>query len=106
MQDREADGSVFIGPPGDAKVCDSKGHGRYGGNSHDCFRLASHGEFAGRCSTGRLRTALQIIDAVSQGRMLFIATWTPSRVCHPNRVGASRRHVLLRPAHGRGARDD
>ena len=44
------------------------------GNPHDRFRPPGMESSLVGASTERLRTALQIIDAVSQGRMLFIAT--------------------------------
>src|SRR5664280_1959915 len=74
MQDREADGSVFIGPPGSAKSATAKATGGTAGIPTIAFDLPAMESSLVGASTERLRTALQIIDAVSQGRMLFIAT--------------------------------
>jgi len=74
MQDREADGVVFIGPPGSAKSATAKGTGGTAGIPTIAFDLAAMESSLVGASTERLRTALKIIDAVSQGRMLFIAT--------------------------------
>jgi hypothetical protein len=74
MQDREADGTVFIGPPGSAKSVTAKATAGTAGIPTIAFDLAAMESSLVRASTERLRTALQIIDAVSQGRMLFVAT--------------------------------
>jgi hypothetical protein len=74
MQDREADGTVFIGPPGSAKSVTAKATGGTAGIPTIAFDLPAMESSLVGASTERLRTALQIIDAVSQGRMLFIAT--------------------------------
>jgi len=74
MQDREADGAVFIGPPGAAKSAAAKATGGTAGIPTIAFDLPAMESSLVGASTERLRTALQIIDAVSQGRMLFIAT--------------------------------
>src|SRR5208337_4262380 len=74
MQDREADGAVFIGPPGSAKSVTAKATGGTAGIPTIAFDLAAMESSLVGASTERPRTALQIIDAVSQGRMLFIAT--------------------------------
>src|SRR5213596_1956358 len=74
MQDREADGCVFIGPPGGAKSATAKATGGTAGIPTIAFDLAAMESSLVGASTERLRTALKIIDAVSQGRMLFIAT--------------------------------
>ncbi len=74
MQDREADGTVFIGPPGAAKSAVAKATGNTARIPTIAFDLAAMESSLVGASTDRLRTALKIIDAVSQGRMLFIAT--------------------------------
>jgi hypothetical protein len=74
MQDREADGTVFIGPPGSAKSITAKATGGTVGIPTIDFDLAAMESSLVGASTERLRTALKIIDAVSQGRMLFVAT--------------------------------
>jgi hypothetical protein len=65
--------SVFISPPGSAKSVTAKATG---GTRHPtiAFDLAAMESSLVGASTERLRTALRIIDAVSQGRTLFIAT--------------------------------
>jgi hypothetical protein len=74
MQDREADGIVFVGPAGAAKSAAAKATGGTAGIPTIAFDLPPMESSLVGASTERLRTALQIIDAVSQGRMLFIAT--------------------------------
>ena len=74
MQDREADGVVLIGPPGAAKSAVAKATGNTAGIPTIAFDLAAMESSLVGASTDRLRTALKIIDAVSQGHMLFIAT--------------------------------
>src|ERR1022692_2987631 len=74
MQDREADGIVFVGPAGAAKSAAAKATGGTAGIPTIAFDLPAMESSLVGASTERLRTALQIIDAVSQGRMLFIAT--------------------------------
>jgi SpoVK/Ycf46/Vps4 family AAA+-type ATPase len=74
MQDREADGIVLTGPPGAAKSAVAKAMGNTAGIPTIAFDLAAMESSLVGASTDRLRTALKIIDAVSQGRMLFIAT--------------------------------
>jgi hypothetical protein len=90
MQDREADGIVFVGPAGAAKSAAAKATGGTAGIPTIAFDLSAMESSLVGASTERLRTALQIIDAVSQGRMLFIATVIPLQACHPNCVDASR----------------
>jgi len=74
MQDREADGIVLTGPPSAAKSAVAKATGNTAGIPTIAFDLAAMESSLVGASTDRLRTALKIIDAVSQGRMLFIAT--------------------------------
>jgi len=75
MQDREADGAVFIGPPGAAKSAAPKATGGTAGIPTIAFDLPAMESSLVGASTERLRAAHQIIDVVSQGRMLFIATF-------------------------------
>ncbi len=91
VQDREADGSVFIGPPGSCKSATAKATGGTGGIPTIAFDLAAMESSLVEASTERLRTALQIIDAVSQGRMLFIATCNSIASLPPE----LRRHFTL-----------
>ena len=74
MQDRVADGVVFVGPAGAAKSAAAKATGGTAEIPTIAFDLPAKESSLVGASTERLRTALQIIDAVSQGRMQFIAT--------------------------------
>ena len=74
MQDREADGVVFIGPPGAAKSAVAKATGNAAGIPTIAFDLAAMQNSLIGASGERLRAALAVIDAVSQGRSLWIAT--------------------------------
>lgn len=74
MQDREADGLIFLGPPGAAKSAVAKAMGNTAGIPTIAFDLPAMESSLVGSSTERLRTALKIVDAVSKGRMLFIAT--------------------------------
>ena len=74
MQDREADGCIFIGPPGAAKSAIAKATGNTSSIPTIAFDLAAMQSSLVGASGDRLRTALKIVDAVSQGRALFIAT--------------------------------
>ncbi len=60
--------------PGAAKSAAAKATGGTAGIPTIAFDLPAMESSLVGASTERLRTALQIIDAVSQGRMLFIAT--------------------------------
>lgn len=74
MQDKEARGSIFIGPPGAAKSAIAKSVGAAAGIPTISFDLAAmQGSLVGE-SGARLRTALKVVEAVSQGRTLVIAT--------------------------------
>jgi SpoVK/Ycf46/Vps4 family AAA+-type ATPase len=74
MQDREADGVIFIGPPGAAKSAVAKATGNGAGIPTIAFDLAAMQNSLIGASGERLRAALSVIDAVSQGRSLWIAT--------------------------------
>ena len=74
MQDREADGVIFIGPPGAAKTAVAKATGNGAGIPTIAFDLAAMQNSLIGASGERLRAALSVIDAVSQGRSLWIAT--------------------------------
>ena len=74
MQDRRADGCIFIGPPGAAKSAVAKATGNTAGIPTIAFDLAGMQSSLVGASGDRLRTALKVVDAVSQGRTLFIAT--------------------------------
>lgn len=74
MQDRQASGSIFVGPPGAAKSMLAKAFGAEAGIPTIALDLgAMKGSLVGE-SEARLRTALKVIDAVADGNALFIAT--------------------------------
>jgi len=74
MQDREADGLLLLGPPGAAKSAVAKAIGNSAGIPTISFDLAAMQNSLVGASAERLRMALQIVDAVSQGRSLWIGT--------------------------------
>jgi len=74
MQDRGADGVIFIGPPGAAKSAVAKAAGATAGVPTVAFDLAAMQSSLVGGSGERLRSALQVVDAISQGRSLWIAT--------------------------------
>src|SRR5579862_6780296 len=74
MQDNEADGLIFIGPPGAAKSAVAKATGNTAGIPTIAFDLGAMQSSLVGGSGERLRSALKVVDAVSQGRALFIAT--------------------------------
>lgn len=83
MQDKEADGMIFIGPPGAAKSAVAKAAGNTGNIPTISFDLgAMKNSLVGK-SGEQTRGALKVIDAISQGRMLFIATCNSIGVLPP-----------------------
>jgi SpoVK/Ycf46/Vps4 family AAA+-type ATPase len=74
MQDRNADGVIFIGPPGAAKSAVAKAAGATAGIPTVAFDLSAMQSSLVGGSGERLRSALQVVDAISQGRSLWIAT--------------------------------
>ena len=74
MQDHEAEGTMFLGPPGAAKSAVGKAAGNTAGVPTIAFDLAAMQDSLVGASGERLRAALQVVDAVSQGRSLWIAT--------------------------------
>jgi len=74
MQDSNADGIVLIGPPGAAKSAVAKAAGNTAGIPTVAFDLSAMQSGIVGGSGERLRTALQVVDAISQGRSLWIAT--------------------------------
>src|SRR5438132_295824 len=74
MQDRGADGIIFIGPPGAAKSAVGKAAGAMAGIPTVAFDLSAMQSSLVGGSGERLRAALQVVDAISQGRSLWIAT--------------------------------
>jgi hypothetical protein len=83
MQDRNAAGVIFIGPPGAAKSAIAKATGNEAGIPTIAIDLSGmKGSLVGE-SEARLRQGLKVIDAVSQGRALFIATCNSIGVLPP-----------------------
>jgi SpoVK/Ycf46/Vps4 family AAA+-type ATPase len=83
MQDNNASGIIAIGPPGAAKSAIAKATGNEGGIPTIALDLGGmKGSLVGE-SEARLRGALKVIDAVSQGRALFIATCNSIGVLPP-----------------------
>jgi hypothetical protein len=74
MQDKGAAGLIFIGPPGSAKSMVAKAAGNEGGIPTIQLDLgAMKGSLVGQ-SEQNLRGALKVIDSVSNGNSLWIAT--------------------------------
>jgi len=74
MQDHEAEGLILLGPPGSAKSATAKATGNSAGIPTIAFDLTAMESSLVGASGDRLRTALKVVEAVSQGRTLFIAT--------------------------------
>src|SRR6266581_2879672 len=74
MQDHSADGLIFIGPPGAAKSAVGKAAGATAGIPTVAFDLSAMQSSLVGGSGERLRAALQVVDAISQGKSLWIAT--------------------------------
>jgi hypothetical protein len=74
MQDRGADGVIAIGPPGAAKSMIAKAAGSTAGIPTVAFDLSAMQSSLVGGSGERLRAALQVVDAISQGKSLWIAT--------------------------------
>jgi hypothetical protein len=74
MQNRDAEGSVLIGPPGTAKSMVAKATGNTAGIPTIAFDLSAMKNGIIGSSGERLRAALGIIDAVSGGHSLWLAT--------------------------------
>lgn len=83
MQDKEAAGVIFIGPPGAAKSAVAKAAGNEANIPTVSIDLGGmKGSLVGE-SERRLRTALQVVDAISSGSTLFIATCNSIGVLPP-----------------------
>lgn len=83
MQDRGAAGLIFVGPPGTAKSAVAKAAGNEAGVPTLRLDLgATKGSLVGE-SEQRIRQALKIIDAVSDGRTLWIATCNKVAILPP-----------------------
>lgn len=74
MQDHEADGALFIGPPGVCKSAAARAAGNSAGIPTIAFDLTAMESSLVGASGERLRSALNVVEAVSRGRALFIAT--------------------------------
>ena len=74
MQDRNADGCILIGPPGAAKSLVAKATGNTAGIPTIAFDLGAMQNALVGASGERLRAALKVVDAVTNGRSLWIAT--------------------------------
>jgi SpoVK/Ycf46/Vps4 family AAA+-type ATPase len=74
MQDRNVDGCLFLGPPGCAKSAVGKAAGNLAGKLTIAFDLSAMQNSEVGKSGERLRAALNVMDAISDGRVLFIAT--------------------------------
>ncbi len=83
MQDNTATGCIFIGPPGAAKSAISKAAGNEAGIPTISLDLGGMKASLVGESEGRLRNALQVIDAVTQKRALFLATCNSIAVLPP-----------------------
>lgn len=74
MEDKEADGIVFVGPPGAAKSALAKAFGNEAGIPTIILDLGeASGSSVGE-SEMKIRNAYKIIDAVGGGRIYFIMT--------------------------------
>lgn len=74
MQDRSADGALLIGPPGAAKSLIAKATGNTAMIPTIAFDLGAMQNALVGASGERLRGALKVVDAVTNGRSLWIAT--------------------------------
>lgn len=74
MQDKQATGLLLVGPPGAAKSAFAKSLGNTAGIPTIAFDLSGmKGSLVGE-SGRNLRNALKVVDSVSQGRALVVAT--------------------------------
>lgn len=74
MQDHSADGCILIGPPGAAKSLVAKATGNTARIPTIAFDLGAMQNAMVGASGERLRAALKVVDAVTNGRSLWIAT--------------------------------
>jgi SpoVK/Ycf46/Vps4 family AAA+-type ATPase len=74
MQDKRATGTILVGPPGAAKSAVAKAAGSEGGIPTIQLDLGgTKGSLVGQ-SEAQIREALKVIDAISGGETLWIAT--------------------------------
>ncbi len=83
MEDNNASGSIFIGPPGCAKSAISKAMGNEAGIPTIALDLGGMKDSLVGASEARLRTALKVIDVVTQKRAFFLATCNSIAVLPP-----------------------
>jgi len=83
MQDNNATGAIFIGPPGAAKSAVSKAAGNEAGIPTIALDLSGVKNSLVGETEGRMRNALKVIQAVSQNRAFFIATCNSIGVLPP-----------------------
>jgi hypothetical protein len=83
MQDRDAEGIVLVGPAGTAKSAVAKAAGNTAGIPTISFDFGAMQNSLVGASGERLRAALQVVDAVSSGRSLWIATCNSIGVLPP-----------------------
>lgn len=74
MQDKKVRGLMFVGHPGTAKSAIAKAAATEAGKLTIALDLGGMKNKYVGASEERMRTALKVIDAVTQGRPLFIAT--------------------------------
>lgn len=74
MQDRRATGCIFAGPPGAAKSAIAKRAGAAGDVPTIQFDLGGMKDSLVGGSEGRIREALKVIDAVTGGNTIWLAT--------------------------------
>ncbi len=74
MQDHKANGSLFLGPPGAAKSVVAKATGNTAGIPTIAFDLGAMKSSLVGDSGSRLRQALKVIQAISQGQTFWVAT--------------------------------
>lgn len=83
MQDRAANGCIFIGSPGTGKSAVAKAVGGEGGIPTVAFDVnATKGSLVGQ-SEQTFRQALKVVDAVTDGNALFVATCNKIGVLPP-----------------------
>ena len=83
MQDNHSTGIICIGPPGTSKSMLAKAAGNEAGIPTVAFDLSGMKASLVGESEQRLRSALKVVSAVSQGRTLFIATCNSIGVLPP-----------------------
>lgn len=83
MQDNDATGIILVGPPGAAKSAIAKATGNEAGIPTIALDLGGMRASLVGESEARFRTALKVIDAVSQKRALFIATCNSLAILPP-----------------------